>query len=61
MLPVWRGERAFSNRRDPGQEHAVLRVREPDGGRRVLIDPIALDPTGTTTRLCSVIGKEVRK
>ena len=30
-VPVWRGRRAFSTRRDPGQEHAVLRVREPDG------------------------------
>ena len=48
-VPVWRGERAFSTRRDPGQEHAVLRVREPDGTERVLVDPIALDPDGTTT------------
>ena len=47
--PVWRGERAFSTRRDPGQEHAVLRVREADGTERVLVDPIALDPAGTTT------------
>ncbi len=48
-VPVWRGQRAFSTRRDPGQEHAVLRVREPDGSVRVLIDPTALDPDGTTT------------
>jgi prolyl oligopeptidase len=48
-LPVWRGRRAFSTRRDPGQEHAVLRVREPDGGWRVLVDPMVLDPAGTTT------------
>ncbi|MCZ2857532.1 prolyl oligopeptidase family serine peptidase [Blastococcus sp. VKM Ac-2987] len=48
-LPVWRGERAFSTRRDPGQEHAVLRVREADGSVRVLVDPMALDPEGTTT------------
>jgi prolyl oligopeptidase len=48
-VPVWRGERAFSTRRDPGQEHAVLRVREPDGTVRVLVDPMALDPEGTTT------------
>jgi prolyl oligopeptidase len=48
-LPVWRGERAFSTRRDPGQEHAVLRVREADGEVRLLIDPMALDPEGTTT------------
>ncbi len=48
-VPVWRGGRAFSTRRDPGQEHAVLRVREPDGTVRVLVDPTALDPDGTTT------------
>src|SRR5829696_3326744 len=48
-VPVWRGRRAFSTRRDPGQEHAVLRVREPDGSVRVLIDPMDLDPAGTTT------------
>ena len=48
-VPVWRGERAFSTRRDPGQEHAVLRVREADGTQRVLVDPMALDPAGTTT------------
>src|SRR4051812_39339826 len=48
-VPVRRGERLFSTRRDPGQEHAVLRVREPDGSVRVLVDPTALDPAGTTT------------
>ncbi|SDE86950.1 prolyl oligopeptidase Serine peptidase. MEROPS family S09A [Blastococcus fimeti] len=48
-LPVWRGARAFSTRRDPGQEHAVLRVTEADGTVRVLVDPMALDPAGTTT------------
>jgi prolyl oligopeptidase len=48
-VPVWRGGRAFSTRRDPGQEHAVLRVTEPDGTVRVLVDPTALDPAGTTT------------
>jgi prolyl oligopeptidase len=48
-VPVWRGDRAFSTRRDPGQEHAVLRVREGDGVERVLVDPMALDPEGTTT------------
>ena len=48
-IPVWRGARAFSTRRDPGQEHAVLRVREPDGSWRVLVDPMAEDPAGTTT------------
>ena len=48
-VPVWRVGRTFSTRRDPGQEHAVLRVREPDGSQRVLVDPMALDPAGTTT------------
>ena len=48
-VPAWRGDRAFSTRRDPGQEHAVLRVREADGTVRVLVDPMALDPAGTTT------------
>jgi prolyl oligopeptidase len=48
-IPVWRGQRAFSTRRDPGQEHAVLRVREADGTWRVLVDPMAVDPAGTTT------------
>ncbi|TFV44869.1 prolyl oligopeptidase family serine peptidase [Blastococcus sp. TF02A_35] len=48
-IPVWRGDRAFSTRRDPGQEHAVLRVREADGTVRTLVDPMELDPEGTTT------------
>ncbi len=51
--PAWRGERAFFTRRRGDQEHAVLLVREADGsspGReRVLLDPMAIDPTGTTT------------
>ncbi|GAA2671474.1 MULTISPECIES: prolyl oligopeptidase family serine peptidase [Actinosynnema] len=47
--PVWRAGRAFFTRRDPDQDHAVLRVREPDGSERVLLDPVALDPTGATT------------
>ena len=47
--PVWRGGRAFVARRQPGQEHEALLVIEPDGAERVLVDPGALDPTGTTT------------
>jgi prolyl oligopeptidase len=47
--PVWRAGRAFFSRREPGQEHAALLVGEPDGTERVLVDPGALDPTGTTT------------
>lgn len=48
-LPCWRGDRHFLIRRDPGREHAVLFVVEPDGAERALVDPIAIDPTGTTT------------
>ncbi len=47
--PVWRGERAFYTRREAGQEHAVLLVREANGSDRVLLDPMTLDPAGTTT------------
>jgi prolyl oligopeptidase len=47
-VPVWRGDRRFFVRRLPGQEHGVLLVAGPDG-ERVLVDPIALDPTGVTT------------
>lgn len=47
--PRWRGGRAFLTRRDPGQDHAVLLVREPSGEERVLVDPAALDPSGRTT------------
>jgi prolyl oligopeptidase len=47
--PLWRAGRRFSTRRAPGQEHAVLLVREPDGAERVLLDPMAIDPGGLTT------------
>src|SRR3954447_704956 len=47
--PAWREGRAFFMRREPAQEHAVLLVREPDGTERTLIDPMAVDPSGTTT------------
>lgn len=47
--PAWRGERAFITRREPDHEHAVLLTIDPDGTERVLVDPVALDPTGTTT------------
>ena len=46
--PAWRGDRRFSSRRSGDQEHAVVIVTE-DGRERVLIDPVALDPAGTTT------------
>jgi prolyl oligopeptidase len=47
--PVWRGDRAFTLHREPDQDHSVLLVREPDGVERVLIDPMAIDPSGETT------------
>jgi prolyl oligopeptidase len=47
--PAWRAGRAFLVRREPDQEHGVLLVREPDGTERPLVDPMALDPAGTTT------------
>jgi prolyl oligopeptidase len=52
-VPVWRNGRAFFTRREPSGEHSVLYVREtgPDGttADRVLLDVMALDPTGLTT------------
>ncbi len=47
--PTWRGERSFLLRRLPDQEHAVLLTVDPDGTERVLVDPMAIDPAGTTT------------
>ena len=47
--PVWRGERQFFMRRSGDQEHAVLHTVDPDGTERVLVDPIAADPSGATT------------
>ncbi|MEV6285209.1 prolyl oligopeptidase family serine peptidase [Kribbella sp. NPDC051770] len=42
--PVWRGDRCFLLRREPGQDHPVLTV---DGVE--LLDPAKLDPSGLTT------------
>jgi prolyl oligopeptidase len=47
--PVWRGERQFYMRRAAGQEHAVLYTATPADGERILLDPMAIDNTGTTT------------
>ncbi|MFI2752834.1 prolyl oligopeptidase family protein [Cellulomonas sp. P22] len=53
--PAWRGDRRFFMRRTGDQEHAVLVVVEPDPHEpgavreRVLLDPVDLDPAGTTT------------
>ncbi|WP_433335267.1 prolyl oligopeptidase family serine peptidase [Spirillospora sp. CA-294931] len=47
--PIWRGERRFFTRRMAEQEHPVLYTVDPDGTERALVDPMALDPDGTTT------------
>jgi prolyl oligopeptidase len=47
--PSWRGDRQFFMRRTADQEHAVLLTVDPDGTERVLIDPMTIDPSGTTT------------
>ena len=47
--PVWRAERYFFSRRDPGQEHGVLCTRLADEPAEVLLDPMAIDPSGLTT------------
>ena len=47
--PYWRGERYFLSRREPGQQFSVLYVVDADGTERVLIDPMAIDPSGVTT------------
>ncbi|QXJ21032.1 S9 family peptidase [Actinomadura graeca] len=47
--PVWRGGRRFFTRRTAEQEHPVLYTVDPDGAERVLVDPMVLDPGGTTT------------
>src|ERR1700730_12688913 len=47
--PAWRGERCLFTRRDPDQEHGVLCTQMPDGPVEVLVDPMAIDPSGLTT------------
>lgn len=47
--PAWREGRPFWMRRQPGQEHAALLTRDPDGVERVLVDPAVIDPSGGTT------------
>ena len=46
--PRPRGDRQFVARRAPGAEHWSYLVVEADGTERVLLDPMVLDPTGTT-------------
>jgi prolyl oligopeptidase len=47
--PAVRAERVFWTRRDPEQEHGVLRWRDADGPEQELLDPAAIDPSGLTT------------
>jgi prolyl oligopeptidase len=47
--PRWRGSRQFSTRREPGQEHGVLYTAAPAEDEHVLVDPMAIDPSGSTT------------
>ena len=47
--PVCRAGRLFFTRRDPGAEHGVLCTRLGDGPVEVLLDPMAIDPSGLTT------------
>jgi len=47
--PAWRDERSFYTRRDPGAEHGVLYTRLGGEPEQVLIDPMAIDPSGLTT------------
>src|SRR4029077_6314429 len=47
--PAWRGERLFYTRRDPASEHGVLCTRWVGGTEEVLVDPMAIDPSGLTT------------
>jgi prolyl oligopeptidase len=47
--PAWREQRQFFMRRTAEQEHAVLVTVDPDGTERTLLDPMQLDPSGTTT------------
>jgi prolyl oligopeptidase len=47
--PTWRGGRQFFMRRAAGQEHAVLYTATEEDGEQVLLDPMAIDPSGATT------------
>src|SRR4051794_9039782 len=47
--PTWRGDVRFFMRRTAEQDHAVLYLADADGAETALIDPMELDPNGTTT------------
>lgn len=46
--PVWRKDRRFLTRRRGDQEHGIL-ITATGADEHVLIDPLAVDPAGTTT------------
>jgi prolyl oligopeptidase len=56
--PTVLGDRVFHLRRLPEEEHAVLVVREGDAEERVILDPMVLDPSGTTTLDAISLSKE---
>ena len=47
--PTFRRDRRFFMRRDGEQQFPVLMTVDPDGTERVLLDPMAIDPSGLTT------------
>lgn len=47
-VPAWRGDRRFFERRGARQDHQVVIMAGPEGDR-VLVDPMAIDPSGRTT------------
>ena len=47
--PVWRRGRRFFLRHPPGRPLPVLMTAEPGGPARTLLDPLAGDPSGSTT------------
>jgi prolyl oligopeptidase len=47
--PSFRHDRQLFVRRRADQEHGVLHTVDPDGTERVLVDPMEVDPAGTTT------------
>ncbi len=48
-VPRWRRTRCFEWIRPAGAELGVLMTTDPDGTERVLVDPMDLDRSGTTT------------
>jgi prolyl oligopeptidase len=48
-VPEWRRSRSFERSRRSGAEMGILLTTDPDGTERILVDPMALDPSGSTT------------